>query len=241
MMQALKRYVLAQQFNPGLVGLLVNPFYHARRGLHRAIAEMAPRLEGRLLDVGCGRKPYQSLFPAIEYIGLEIDTPENRARKQADYYYDGESFPFTEQHFDGVICNQVLEHVFTPDLFLGEIHRVLKPGGKLLLTIPFVWDEHEQPRDYARYSSFGVKSLLEKNGFEVAEQLKINADVRVLIQLMNAYLYKILWTSQPILNLLVCVVVMAPVNILGALLYRLLPANPDLYLDQLVLARKVVA
>ena len=216
-----------QEFKPGLIGL------------HRAIAEMAPRLEGRLLDVGCGGKPYQSLFPVIEYIGLEIDTPEIRALKQADYYYDGESFPFTEQCFDGVICNQVLEHVFIPDQFLGEIQRVLKPGGKLLLTIPFVWDEHEQPWDYARYSSFGLKRLLEKNGFEVAEQYKINADVRVLFQLINAYLYKVLRTDQQIVNLLVCVLVMAPFNILGALLYRLLPANPDLYLDQLVLARKV--
>lgn len=241
MMQALKRYVLAQQYKPSLMGLMVNPFYHARRGLYRAISAMAPRLEGRLLDVGCGRKPYQSLFPASEYVGLEIDTPENRARKQADYFYDnGEPFPFPDQCFDGLICNQVLEHVFTPDLFLTDIRRVLKPGGKLLLTIPFVWDEHEQPWDYARYSSFGLKSLLEKNGFEVVEQVKINADVRVLFQLINAYLYKVLWTRQPIVNLLICAVAMAPFNILGTLLYRLLPANPDLYLDQIVLARKVV-
>lgn len=239
MMHALKRYVLAQQFNPGLMGLMVNPFYHARRGLHLAIAGMAPRIEGRLLDVGCGRKPYRNLFAATEYVGMEIDTPENRANKQADCFYDGTCFPFPDQYFDGVICNQVLEHVFTPDLFLTEIERVLKPGGKLLLTVPFVWDEHEQPWDYGRYSSFGLKSLLEKNGFEVAEQRKINADVRVLFQLINAYLYKVLWTRQPIVNALVCVVVMAPFNILGALLYRLLPANHDLYLDQLVLARKV--
>ena len=239
MMQALKHFVLAQQYNPGTIGLMVNPFYHARRSLYQAIARMAPQLVGRLLDVGCGQKPYQSLFPASEYVGLEIDTPENRARKQADYYYGGDVFPFPDQYFDGVICNQVLEHVFAPEIFLAEIRRVLKSGGNLLLTVPFVWDEHEQPWDYARYSSFGLKSLLEKNGFEVAEQHKINADVRVLFQLVNAYLYKVLWTRQPIANLLVCGAVMAPFNILGALLYRLLPANPDLYLDQLVLARKV--
>lgn len=82
--------------------------------------------------------------------------------------------------------------------------------------------------------------MLEKNGFEVVEQVKINADIRVLFQLINAYLYKVLWTRQPIVNLLICAVAMAPFNILGALLHRLLPANPDLYLDQIVLARKVV-
>jgi SAM-dependent methyltransferase len=134
----------------------------------------------------------------------------------------------------------VLEHVFTPDLFLEEIVRVLKPGGQLLLTVPFVWDEHEQPWDYARYTSFGLKSLLENNDLDVVEQYKLNADIRVLFQLVNAYLYKVLWTRYPVVNLLACVAIMAPFNILGALLYRLLPANPDLYLDQVVLARKGV-
>ena len=236
---ALKRYLLAQQYNPGIVGLFVNPFYHARRGLYQAISDVAGRFEGRLLDVGCGRKPYRSLFGNCEYAGLEIDTPANRSDKHADYYYDGTTFPFSDRCFDSVMCNQVLEHVFTPERFLGEIHRVLRPGGRLLLTVPFVWDEHEQPWDYARYSSFGLKHLLERNGFAVSEQHKINADVRALFQLVNAYLYKVLWTRWAAANLVICVVAMAPFNILGALLHRLLPGNPDLYLDQLVLATKV--
>jgi SAM-dependent methyltransferase len=238
-MMDLRQYALAQQYHPTWIGLLINPYYHARRGLRSAIADVAPRIRGRLLDVGCGRKPYQSLFPASTYVGLEIDTPENRKNKHADHYYDGTTFPFPDQCFDGVISNQVFEHVFSPEVFLVEIRRVLIPGGKLLLTVPFVWDEHEQPWDFARYTSFGLKALLEKNGFEVKEQRKINADVRVLFQLVNTYLYKVLWTRRPILNLFICVALMAPFNILGALLYRLLPANPDLYLDQLVLAQKV--
>lgn len=237
-MKALKCYILSQQYNPGLVGLMVNPFYHARRGLYRAIADLAPKLNGRLLDVGCGRKPYRHLFVASEYIGLEVDTPENRKNKQADFFYSGVDFPFPGQRFDGIICNQVLEHVFTPDLFLSEIGRVLRPGGQLLLTIPFIWDEHEQPWDYARYTSFGLKNLLEKNGFELLEQRKINADIRALFQLVNAYLYKAFWTRQPVINLLLCVVLMSPFNIFGALLSKVLPNNPDLYLDQIVLARK---
>lgn len=239
-MQALKRYILAQQYVPGFAGLWVNPFYHSRRGLYQAIAEHAGRLEGRLLDVGCGRKPYRDLFQSTEYVGLEIDTPENRECKQADSYYAGETFPFQDKYFDGVICNQVLEHVFTPDQFLAEIMRILKPDGTLLLTVPFVWDEHEQPWDYARYSSFGLKHLLERNGFAIMEHRKINSDVRALFQLVNAYLFKVLWSRYPILNVLICATIMAPFNILGALLHRLLPANPDLYLDQLVLARKRV-
>lgn len=238
MIRALKRLVLAQQFNPGIFGLWVNPFYHARRGLYREIARAAPQLDGRVLDVGCGYKPYRHLFQCREYVGLEIDSTESRARKQADFFYDGNRFPFPDGTFDGVICNQVLEHVFEPKRFLDEIGRVLKPEGKLLLTVPFVWDEHEQPWDYARYSSFGLQHLLKESGFEVTEQVKINPDVRVLFQLLNAYLFKVLWTRRPVVDLIVCALVMAPFNILGALSYRLLPANPDLYLDQLALARK---
>jgi SAM-dependent methyltransferase len=67
----------------------------------------------------------------------------------------------------------VLEHVFNPDDFLNEVNRVLKPSGKLLLTVPFVWDEHEQPYDYARYSSFGLRSLLEKHGFSIVKHEKV--------------------------------------------------------------------
>ena len=240
MMQTLKRYILAQQYTPGFSGIWVNPFYLARRGLLEEINKMAPKMKGRLLDIGCGRKPYRNLFRVDEYLGLEIDSPENRANKSADFFYNGELFPFENEIFDGAICNQVLEHVFTPDRFLGEIHRVLKPGGKLLLTVPFVWDEHEQPHDYARYTSFGLRSLLEKNGFEMLEHRKINADIRVLFQLTNAYLYKVLWTRWSVVNLLICAMVMAPFNILGLLLCKLIPGNPDLYLDQVVLVRKVV-
>ena len=240
MMQTFKRYILAQQYTPGVVGLWVNPFYLARRGLLEEIGKIAPKMKGRLLDVGCGRKPYRNLFRVDEYVGLEIDTPENRASKQADFYYDGKAFPFISNEFDGVVCNQVLEHIFTPDQFLGEISRVLKNDGLLLLTVPFVWDEHEQPWDFARYSSFGLKSLLERNGFEVLEQRKTNADVRVLFQLTNAYLQKVLWTRSSIMNLLFCAILMAPFNLLGVALHRLLPRNPDLYLDQVVLARKKV-
>lgn len=239
MVAAIKKFFLSQQFNPGISGIWLNPFYLARKELHREMACLAPKLQGRLLDVGCGSKPYQDLFPfASEYVGLEFDTPFNHVAKRADYFYDGNTFPFDAMSFDGVICNQVLEHVFNPDQFLQEVVRVLKPDGDLLLTIPFVWDEHEQPWDYARYSSFGLRSLLERNGFVLVEQRKTNADARVLFQMINAYLFKVTYTSSAKMNLLVCATIMAPFTLLGILMGKIMPANPDLYLDQVVLARK---
>lgn len=232
-------YYRRQLFFPGISGIFLNPFYFARKELAREIGRLAPRMVGALLDVGCGTKPYRGLFTAAtDYTGLEIDTPKNRASKHADHFYDGETFPFRRESYDGIVCNQVLEHVFAPDDFLQEVSRVMRPGGMLLLTVPFVWDEHEQPWDYARYSSFGLRNLLERNGFVLVAQRKTNADARLLFQLVNAYLYKVLRTSNAIANLVICATVMGPLNILGIMVGWLLPGNPDLYLDQVVLARK---
>jgi SAM-dependent methyltransferase len=231
-----------QEFDPGPLGWLVNPFYIARCGLRAGLREFFPRLGGEVLDVGCGRKPYRAFIPATRYIGLEIDTPETRAsHRLADAYYDGRVFPFPDRSFDGVLCSQVFEHVFTPGEFLAEIYRVLRPGGCLVLTVPFVWDEHEQPHDFARYSSFGLRAVLEHAGFEVEAMRKSTADSRALFQLWNAYLYKITLTRSLTVNRLIVLCLMGPVSLAGLIVGRLLPANPDLYLDNIVLARKPTA
>ena len=239
-LKIIKKIYLRQQFEPGIAGIWINPFYFARKALLMEMMRFAPKIKGRILDVGCGSMPYKELFSAAsEYVGLEIDTEANRIANRADFFYNGSTFPFEEASYDGIVCNQVLEHVFNPDRFLLEIHRVLKLDGYMLMTVPFVWDEHEQPWDYGRYSSFGLRSLLKKNGFTVIEQRKTNADVRVLFQLINAYIYKVTLTQSAKFNLLVCVFIMAPFNLLGIVLNKILPANTDLYLDQVVLAKKV--
>lgn len=238
-MQRLKDLYRYQMFLPGCLGIFVNPFYFSRAGLRDAIIGMAPQLNGRLLDVGCGTKPYRSLITVDAYIGLDIDCETSRKRGMADYFYDGDTFPFSDETFDCILCNQVLEHVFSPNEFLGEIARILIPGGKLLLTVPFVWDEHEQPNDCARYTSFGLSSLLERNGFKVLQHEKLGADASILFQLANAYLFKVSQGMPKPIKLLMTVTLMAAINLLGLLARRLLPCNPDLYLDHAVLAEKV--
>jgi SAM-dependent methyltransferase len=239
MMQGLKALYRHQMFFPGWPGIFVNPFYFSRAGLRDAITGMAPHLSGRLLDVGCGTKPYRSLITVDTYIGLDIDNETSRERGIADCFYGGGSFPFGDGSFDCILCNQVLEHVFTPNEFLGEIARVLIPGGKLLLTVPFVWDEHEQPNDYARYTSFGLRALLEGKGLKVLQHEKLGSDASILFQLANAYLFKVSQGMPKPIKLLMTVTLMAAINLLGLLARRLLPCNPDLFLDHAVLAEKV--
>jgi SAM-dependent methyltransferase len=233
----LRNWLVATQFRPGLVGMLSNPFYFARRGLYRHIQGLAGELSGRMLDIGCGQKPYRQLFRVTEHVGLEIDTPDARARKLADAFYDGHRFPFGDASFDCAFASQVFEHVFNPAEFLTEVGRVLRPGGRLLMTMPFVWDEHEQPHDYARYSSFGISHLLTEHGFAVDSLRKSCADFSAVAQTLGMYLYKAApgkgWSKIATAGLL-----MAPINIAARALAPLLPANADFFLDVVVLARK---
>jgi len=227
-----------ESFFPSWIGIFVNPFYFAREGLADAMMRYSQSLSGVLLDVGCGTKPYQSLFDVDEYVGLDMDSENTRKCGVADYLYDGGLFPFPDEKFNAILCNQVLEHVFNPDQFLNEINRVMKPSAKMVLTVPFVWDEHEQPYDYARYSSFGLKALLERNGFSVLKHEKLGADISTLFQLANAYLYKISERWNKYVKLGFTLSVMGLVNLLGLIARFILPKNPDLFLDHVVLVEK---
>ncbi|MCP3964750.1 MAG: class I SAM-dependent methyltransferase [Lentisphaerae bacterium] len=236
--EKLKIILEKENFSPGWLGYLVNPFFLARRELGRAVKGMSSYIKGRILDVGCGTKPYQSFFTYDEYIGMEIDSPEAIKQGTADIFYDGKTFPFQEESFDSVVINQVLEHVFNPDQFLKEVHRILKVDGKALITVPFVWDEHEQPYDYARYSSFGLKSLFEKHGFKVIEQKKTLADFRIFGQLINAWFFKKINTRVRILDFILRIIFTVFFNTISYILYFVLPGNNDFYLDNVILVAK---
>ena len=239
MFRTLKQIYTKEQFNPKILGLFINPFYFARKGLYQNVSKLITNLNGKLLDVGCGTKPYENICNVDEYIGLEIDDEGNRQHNYADVFYDGKTIPFEDKSFDSILSNQVFEHVFNPNQFLKEINRVTKMGGRFLITVPFVWDEHEQPYDYARYSSFGLKHILAENGFEIIEHRKSNNGIEVIFQLINDYLYKVIMTENVYFNLLIIILLMAPINMSGLILSKLLPRNNDLYLDNIVLAKKI--
>ena len=136
---------------------------------------VAPRARGRLLDVGCGNKPYEHLFrPFVtEYIGLEHSATfsETSASRTGgpDVFYDGVNLPFQDASFDTVLSVQVLEHTSDPQHLLEEMSRVLRPGGLMILSAPFSFRLHEEPHDYFRYTPHGLRMMCEKAQFEVIE------------------------------------------------------------------------
>jgi SAM-dependent methyltransferase len=228
-----------EQFNPGIIGVFTNPFYFSRRGLYLAMIDLGAKLSGRLLDIGCGTKPYEPYLRVQQYVGVEIDTERSRATSKADVFYDGKRIPFDDGSFDSVLANEVFEHVFNPGEFLTEVNRVMTMNGVFLLTVPFVWDEHEQPHDYARYTSFGLIHILGLHGFEVVRHTKSVANTRVIFQLINEYIYKKTYVNNPAVRQLLNTLLIAPWTCLGIVLSAVLPSNPDLYLDNIILVRKV--
>ncbi len=129
-------------------------------------------VSGTLLDVGCGAQPYRTLVPAdVTYIG--IDTADAKDRFGYDIpdtkYFTGDRWPVDEHVADTVLCTETLEHVLDPLGFLAEARRSLRPGGRLILTVPFAARWHYVPFDYWRFTPSALKHLLGKSGFTQIE------------------------------------------------------------------------
>lgn len=239
MKQALINFLKKQSFEPGFAGLFVNPFFFIRRALYKNIKMLSPNLQGKLLDFGCGRKPYDHLFHVSEYIGIDMEnTGHEHTNSKIDVFYDGRNIPFPDNSFDSVFCSEVFEHVFNLEEVLTEIKRVLKPGGKMLITVPFAWNEHEIPFDFARYTSFGIKDILGRNGFSVQHLKKSGNFVRVLFQLWSLYFYTVIETKSKWLNFILRMLFIIPINIVGSLLIPFFPRNTSYYFNNVVLAEK---
>jgi len=197
-----------------------------------------------VLDFGCGAKPYKQLFTsATAYIGLDIEVSgHDHANEQVDVYYDGKIVPFENGSFDSVFATEVFEHVFNIDEVLPEIHRVLKKGGLLLITCPFVIPEHEKPYDYARYTSFGIRHLLEKHGFGIKRQIKTGNYLETVAQL-NMYFLNFLLPKKPvILYKILFQLFLLPVILSTLLLNKILPRKlkrDDFYHSNVVLVEKL--
>jgi SAM-dependent methyltransferase len=140
--------------------------------------ELVPRLlthaRGTFLDVGCGTMPFRRYVETrVErYDSLDIEPRVPGVTFVSDIC----AMPMVRTNgYDGALCSEVLEHVGDPQRALLEVHRILRPGGKLLLSVPFLARLHEEPRDYFRYTRHGLAHLLAGGGFQVVEIVPIGS------------------------------------------------------------------
>jgi len=146
-------------------------FYNSSRDYLRDFVIRAAKSlpeDAMVLDAGAGDCIYKEHFKAVHYESadfLQVDKPY----AEVTHVCDLANIPVEDDRYDLVLFTQVMEHLPDPLKVLKELRRVLKPKGKLWLSAPFNYEEHEQPYDFYRYTQFGFAHLLKKGGFAVEE------------------------------------------------------------------------
>jgi SAM-dependent methyltransferase len=231
-------------FKPTFISPFINPFFLIRTCLYYSIRRAAKNCHnGVLLDFGCGKKPYKNLFKVDKYIGIDIDSGAHKNQiDDVDIYFDGKSIPLADDSVDFVLSTEVFEHVFNLSEIMDEIKRVLKPGGQLIVTIPFFWEEHEIPFDFARYTSYGFNSIIQDKKFELVSKWKTGTESLVLCQLMINYFWKPSYKCFNFLALLILPfisVFFIVLFILPTLLEFVYVKNPKVYFNNVFILRKI--
>ena len=164
---------LQERMNPSLR----NSQYLHLLDLRDAVAQFATDAPLTILDYGCGGAPYRSLFPSSDYRCADF-----AGGTGLHYEYDSRALiDEAAETFDLILSTQVLEHVPDPASYLREARRLLKPKGRLLLTVPMLYWEHGVPRDYHRWTALGLRQLLTEAGFEVKELNKLSCNSRAAL------------------------------------------------------------
>lgn len=143
---------------------LYSPLYYAQYRV--TLPLIREHVKGKLIDLGCGDVPFKR---EIEGLVTHYDTLDLfPKREDLTYMGDIQDMPSVPSgSYDSAICLEVLEHVADPFRAVREIHRILAPGGVLIISVPHLSRLHDLPYDYFRYTSFGLRSVLEQAGFSV--------------------------------------------------------------------------
>jgi SAM-dependent methyltransferase len=160
-------------------------YYFLTKDIQNALKNYA---HGSFLDLGCGNKPYETLYKPLTEKQTGCDVIQSD-KNRVDVICLATDLKFQDNSFDSILCTQVLEHVYDHRMMMKEIYRVLKPGGHIILTVPFAWELHEEPYDYFRFTKHALKELFEEAGFAI-DCIKPNGGKWAAIyQLRNNMLY----------------------------------------------------
>ncbi len=142
---------------------------------------------GRLLDMGCGYVPLYDVYRDLVSENVCIDWENTlHLNPYVDQLLDlTKALPFESASFDTVLLTDVLEHIPEPMNLMCEIARILRPGGKLILGVPFLYWLHEVPHDYYRYTEFALRRFCQLSGLRVVELNRYGGLPEVLLDLIS--------------------------------------------------------
>jgi SAM-dependent methyltransferase len=203
---------------------LVRSDYFVVRALGRFI-EQALRAHVRagalVADVGCGEQPWRPLVEALGARYLGADVQQNTAGSVA-FRCVADALPLGPGTADVVMCTEVLEHVPDPEGALGELRRILKPGGLAVVTTPFLYPLHEEPWDFQRLTRYQIQRAARHAGFAV-ERLEVGGnEIEVLATLWDRLWSSVLPAPRSVAGTGALALLRASVNLVAAPLTALL-------------------
>jgi SAM-dependent methyltransferase len=161
---------------------------------------------GRLLDIGCGNGEKKVVIPEnAHYIGMDHPTTLHE-KSFIDIFATADDIPFTSNSFDTVLCTGVLEHLEEPFCAISEAFRILRPGGYAIYSAPLFWHIHEEPRDFYRYTRYGLEHLFKKAGFKLVRVDPLSGFWVTAGTMFNYYIslfYR--WPLRPVLKNLIVI------------------------------------
>lgn len=147
----------------------------ANHKLIAAIARARSHARGDLLDMGCGAKPFAPLFAGRvrRYWGTDLSRSPYLGGARLDAFAKAEAQPFRDGSFDTVVGFSMLTYLPEPVRMIEEAHRVLRPGGVLILEFTQMVPLHDEPWDFFRFTRYGAEHLLRTGGFEPVEYIPV--------------------------------------------------------------------
>jgi len=159
-------------------------------------AHLPAHARGALLDLGCGKVP---LYAAYASCVDEITCVDWAPGEHIDLPCDlSQPLPFERERFDTIILSDVLEHMPEPELLWREMTRVLKPGGKIIMNVPFYYSVHAHPHDYYRYTCFALERFVKINTLALVCLLPVGGIVEIIADLFAKAFSKLPLIGAPL-------------------------------------------
>jgi len=217
-------FITGEYKKPGV--FITNMNYLNWRWLKKSMLKSQSYLSGKCIDIGAGVAPYEKyIIPFVdEYIIVDNETTHKSMFKNSKTKFlnaNIKNLPFEDNSIDTIILTQVLEHVDEPYKALDEIKRVLKKGGMLIFSVPFIYQAHATPYDYFRFSEYGLKEICKSYNFEIKEFHYQGYFGTTIISIINGFIWELSSKHKFLRNFILLpflVVIFAINNLFGLLL-----------------------